>query len=1185
MKTIHLSLLLWLCVCGIVSSACGQTFNEAESRYRGIRVRNPDNGTVSMMRLQQLEITVEIIGNIATTKMDMTFHNDLPRLLEGELSFPLGEGQTVSAFAMELNGALRQGVVVEKQKGQQVFESVARRKVDPALLEWTPGNNFKARIYPIPANGDKRIVISYEQELTYAEDVYIYKLPLEYGMQVEKFNLQFHIINQPDVPLAIGSDFSDMKFSKDGADWIATITKGNYLPPQTLEVKIPYKKAETIVFVDQGYVDDANFFYINSFHNERPQSKEMPKSLCVFWDASASGTKRNTTKEMDLLLAYLDRMEKVEVTFITFSNEIDQTKTFSIQNCNNELLKQYIENITYDGGTQLGVLDFTKYSCDEILLFSDGVSNFGKHEIRLSSTPVMAINSSTTANHDYLNFVARNTTGNYFNLEKIEIAQVVELLSGQNLRFLSAVYDTDAISSVYPSLPQLCQGTLTFAGRLLTDSARLELNFGYGNNISFKEVYIIRSQQASSTGMIERIWVQKKIQQLQSDFKKHDEEITALGKKYSIVTRNTSLIVLELLSDYVRYEILPPPEMQAEYLTQMKAKTKVIEQSKDAHIENIIQQYSEKQQWWETEVKPKMTGIFSNSDTTIIPEIPTDADAAVSSVDYSVSADEVEVAPEPLIEEQVTAQSSTPQASHDTRTQNSQNTEGILSGLVVDADSKEPIPFANVFCPATHTGTTTDFDGKFSLSVPTGSIMTVTYVGYQPISFNAGNLGSVEISMNGANVQLSTFEITDYKVPLIDKDATSSVYVTSEEISKQASRNIVDLITTVGGVYSQDGSNEISIRGARTDANALYIDGIRVHSNPRLPIGSVEEITVYTGGIPAKYGDLTGGVIDITTTSFSHAQYYQEYYFSSSNETSEYVKPSIPPWRKALIKSRNLYQTYLQIKSEYADYPAFYREVSDMLIADNQKKLGVKVLSNLAELELQNHELMRILARRLEQINENVYAIDQFKDILKLRPEEPHSYRDLGLAYAENGQYQESVDMLQQVLLKDWDSRFPNIASIVLGELNSIISLAGNKIDTSTIDRRLRINLPVDVRIVLNWDADNTDMDLWVTEPGGEKCFYGHQRTAAGGYLSKDFTRGYGPEEYMIKKAQQGTYTIQLNYFSNSRTDTKNAVTLQVQIFTNYGRPEQTKKEITLMLTDNKQVIDVGTLVYDAKQK
>lgn len=125
----------------------------------------------------------------------------------------------------------------------------------------------------------------------------------------------------------------------------------------------------------------------------------------------------------------------------------------------------------------------------------------------------------------------------------------------------------------------------------------------------------------------------------------------------------------------------------------------------------------------------------------------------------------------------------------------------------------------------------------------------------------------------------------------------------------------------------------------------------------------------------------------------------------------------------------------------------------------------------------------------------------------------------------------------------------------------------------------------MDVRIVLNWDADNTDMDLWVTEPGGEKCFYGHQRTAAGGYLSKDFTRGYGPEEYMIKKAQQGTYTIQLNYFSNSRTDTKNAVTLQVQIFTNYGRPEQTKKEITLMLTDNKQVIDVGTLVYDAKQK
>jgi uncharacterized protein YfaP (DUF2135 family) len=184
------------------------------------------------------------------------------------------------------------------------------------------------------------------------------------------------------------------------------------------------------------------------------------------------------------------------------------------------------------------------------------------------------------------------------------------------------------------------------------------------------------------------------------------------------------------------------------------------------------------------------------------------------------------------------------------------------------------------------------------------------------------------------------------------------------------------------------------------------------------------------------------------------------------------------------------------------------------------------------------------------------------------------------LAYAEDGQYQAAVDTLYSVLLKDWDNRFPGIECIILGELNAIIAKAGDSVNTAKIDKRLLINLPVDIRIVLNWDADNTDMDLWVTEPSGEKCYYQNKYTKSGGYISNDYTRGYGPEEYMIRKACKGKYQIQLNYYGSSRTDTKHSVTLQVQVFTKYGSPDQQKKEFTLLLTDNQQVIDVGELVY-----
>ena len=280
------------------------------------------------------------------------------------------------------------------------------------------------------------------------------------------------------------------------------------------------------------------------------------------------------------------------------------------------------------------------------------------------------------------------------------------------------------------------------------------------------------------------------------------------------------------------------------------------------------------------------------------------------------------------------------------------------------------------------------------------------------------------------------------------------------------------------------------------------------------------------------------------------------------------------------IADKNIYKLYCELKPEYIGSSAFYSDFSDACFQTGQQKNGLKILSNLAEIDLQNHELSKILARKLQQDNEKELAILKYQDILKVRPEEPQSYRDLGLAYYENGQYQQSVDMLYNVLTKDWDGRFPGIESVVIGELSAIINLVGDKIDLSKIDKRLIKNLPVDLRVVINWDADNTDMDLWVTAPSGEKCFYGNRNSKFGGYLSQDYTRGYGPEEFMLKDAKKGNYKIQVNYYGSGRQDTKKIVTIHVQVFTNYGTSMQQKRDYVFSLNNNRQLIDVETFSY-----
>eukprot|EP01090_Pellita_catalonica_P002742 TRINITY_DN12331_c0_g1_i1.p1 TRINITY_DN12331_c0_g1~~TRINITY_DN12331_c0_g1_i1.p1 ORF type:complete len:183 (-),score=53.42 TRINITY_DN12331_c0_g1_i1:38-586(-) len=118
----------------------------------------------------------------------------------------------------------------------------------------------------------------------------------------------------------------------------------------------------------------------------------------------------------------------------------------------------------------------------------------------------------------------------------------------------------------------------------------------------------------------------------------------------------------------------------------------------------------------------------------------------------------------------------------------------------------------------------------------------------------------------------------------------------------------------------------------------------------------------------------------------------------------------------------------------------------------------------------------------------------------------------------------------------------------------------------------------MDLRISLAWDTDATDCDLHVIEPTGEECFYGRKQTTYGGMLSRDFVRGYGPEEYMIKKAPGGTYHIRAKYFSNSAPALSGGTTILASVFSNYSRENEERKMLTLRLQACKDIVDVGSV-------
>lgn len=214
-----------------------------------------------------------------------------------------------------------------------------------------------------------------------------------------------------------------------------------------------------------------------------------------------------------------------------------------------------------------------------------------------------------------------------------------------------------------------------------------------------------------------------------------------------------------------------------------------------------------------------------------------------------------------------------------------QTGSGSIKGTIKDKESGEPLPFVKVVVMQNGQQkgfASTDFDGKFLISslAPGEYDVEARFVGYQPVRQEGVVVNSDkytllnDMQMGNSSEMLDVVEVIHYEVPLIDKDGgASGATVTREDISRMPTRSATGIAQTVGGVYSSEGSSALSIRGTRSDATYYFIDGIKVRGSSSLPKSAIQEVSVITGGVPANYGDLTGGIVSITTRGPS-AKYF-----------------------------------------------------------------------------------------------------------------------------------------------------------------------------------------------------------------------------------------------------------------------------------------------------------------------
>lgn len=917
------------------------------------------------IQLREARIEGEVQAGIAQTRITLEFHNPNNRVLEGELQFPLGDGQQISGFALDINGELREAVPVPKDRGRQVFEEIARRGVDPGLLEQTGGNQFRLRVYPLPAGGSRRVQLMVREPLAFADKGWQWALPLQFAAGAASVKLDLQVTGAATTGKA--------PFALQGGQlhWHG---RGAQLPAQ-LQWTLPAVRQSQ---VQVAKWQDGHYLLAQLPVPADRTSRTVASEVGLLWDGSGSAGQRDRTREFALLDRYFAAMGEGSVVLTVLRDRPEAERRFRIRKGDWSALRQALQQVRPDGASALANWQ-PQPGVKEYLLVSDGLLTYGPEALpTLAAGQRLFAISSAGARTDATRLRGWSEAhgGRFVALGNDVQAAARELLSAP----LDIQIDAGrGVQDVVIDRRSEAQGWLWLHARLAAEGAPMRVRIDGGQWQALPP-----TTRSDDGDLLAGLWAQARLQQLAVDRRGNREAMQRLSQQFGLVGPDTSLIVLETLQDYLRYAIRPAGALRADY-DRLFARQVADRAAEDRRrLDKVAAQWKQRQQWWNRSW-PKQA-----------------PPSAAKEVLYNESA------------------ASAPMA--------------LLAAPAPAAPAPPPAPMM-----------------------------------------------AAESRMEAARAQ------------------------------RQAPAAQSLALDIIGGSPSADEASP-----PRANRGQL---GIQLAAwQPDSPVA-----------LRLRQG---------------------------------------PP--------SQLYDRYLAERAANVDSSAFFLDVADLLLQQNQRELALRVLSNLAEMDLDNRHLLRVLGYRLLQADAPALAVPVFEQVLAMGQEEPQSFRDLGLALAAAGKPQQALEPLYQVVVRPWDGRFDGIALIALDELTNLVSRSRPTLDTRGIDPRLLQAMPLDLRVVLAWDADNSDMDLWVTDPNGERAYYGNRLTYQGGQMSQDFTGGYGPEQFSLRDAKPGRYKVEANYFGSRQQLVTGATTLMLRLTTHWGTPQQKDQRVTLRLKDRAETVLVG---------
>ncbi len=533
------------------------------------------------LHMQSEQIKVDITDQVAKTYITQTFSNDTDRNLAGTYLFPLPEDTTFSSFSLHIDGKPVEGKILEAQEARTQYEEIVRSMVDPGLLEYADYKTVRARIFPIPAHGTKKVELEYTQILHAENGMLKYRFPLKAegeSSPIDEVKIDAKLNSKQGLRTIWSPTHTITSNRADNNQAKVSMLAHNSIPDKDflLYYSVSNKDLAANLLTHKNEGEDGYFLLTLT---PPVQSKEViGKDIVLVADTSGSmqGDKIvQTKKALKFIVDALSPADKFSI--VQFATDVESFKPQVVPATpeNKKAAAAFIDDLEARGGTNISdamhtgltMLNQVSERPAYCVLMTDGEPTVGETNVSTllksiapkRDTRIFDFGVGYDVNTKLLNRLAEDHHGTAQYVEPSEnletaLSSFYQKIKSPVLSNVSIAYDGITVKDVYPrEVKDIFAGSQVLLLGKYRNGAKATVNLtGKVNGVSKAYSFPLNFEANSADHTyLPRLWAMRRIGHLtdvaqnNGDSKEVVDEIIALSKKYGIISNYTSFLVTD----------------------------------------------------------------------------------------------------------------------------------------------------------------------------------------------------------------------------------------------------------------------------------------------------------------------------------------------------------------------------------------------------------------------------------------------------------------------------------------------------------------------------------------------------------------------------------------------------------------------------------------------------------------